>query len=304
MIEGNLPGVLKRRGLDYETVRGINPRLIYCSITGYGQDGPYAQRSGHEINFAGAAGLLGPAGTDGRPPTYLQSPSIAGTLGGTTQAAIAILSALFAREKTGKGQYIDVSVTDGAIFYHWFDGPVYLLDGTPQAHVDLPTGSDMAWMNIYRAGDGKYFTVGCTESRRWADLCRLVGREDYVPDHFGPVEKQKEMYQEFSRVFATRDRDEWLKLLDEADITVSPVHDFEGIFSDPHYLHRKVLVEVDHPKLGRIKLLNTPFKLSETPAEVRSRPPLWAENTREILSDLVGLSDEELDRLFQVGVIE
>jgi len=296
--------VLKRRGLDYETVRGFNPRLIYCSITGYGQDGPYAQRSGHEINFDGATGLLASIGYSDRPPTYLQSPSIGGSLGGTTQAAIAIIAALFAREKTGKGQYIDVSVTDGALFYHWFDGPVYLLDGTPQALADSPTGSDMSWMNIYKARDGKYFTVGCTESWRWAELCRLAAREDFLPHHFSPVEKQKEIYQAFSQVFATKDRDEWVKLLDEAGITVGPVHDFEGLFSDPHYQHHKMVVEVEHPKLGKIKLLNTPFKLSGTPAEVRSRPPLWAENTREILGTLLGFSDEELDRMCQEEIIE
>lgn len=108
VIEANRPGVLKRRGMDYESVRKLNPRLVYCSITGYGQDGPYAQRTGHEINFAAISGVLGLTGSKNGPPVYLQSPSIAGLLGGVTHAVIAIISALFAREKNGKGQYIDV----------------------------------------------------------------------------------------------------------------------------------------------------------------------------------------------------
>lgn len=304
IIEGNLPGVLKRLGVDYETVSRLNPRLIYCSITGYGQDGPYAQRSGHEINFAGFAGILGLTRYKEGPPLYLSSFSIAGVLGGTNQAVIAITAALYAREKTGKGQYIDVSMTDGAAFFHWVDGQQYLLDQRLPVPADLPTGSDVAWMNVYRAKDGEFFTVGCAESWRWDSLCRLLGREGFIPHQFDSVEKQKEMYQAFSEVFATRDSDEWVRLLDEADVAAGPVYDFEGVFSDSHFKQRGITVEVEHPKLGALRLLNTPFKFSETPAEVRSRPPLWAEHTREVLSTMLGYSEGELDRLTQEEVIE
>lgn len=304
IIETNRPGALKRRGMDYETVSKLNPRLIYCSITGYGQNGPYAQRPGHDINFVGLAGVLGLSGSKDGPPPYLISPMIADVLGGTNQAAIAILAALFVQEKTGKGQYIDVSSTDGAVFYHWIHGPQYLRDGRAPQRAESPTGSDIAWMNIYKAGDGKYFTLGSFEPWLWANLCRLVGREDFIPAQFGPIEKQKEMYQALSEVFATRDRDEWIELMDEADVCVGPVYTFEEMFSDPHFKHRKVVVEVEHPKLGKIKLLNTPFKFSETPAEVRTRPPLWAEHTREVLSSLLGYSEEKLDILLQEEVIE
>ncbi|MEE8469944.1 MAG: CaiB/BaiF CoA-transferase family protein [Dehalococcoidia bacterium] len=304
LIEPNRPGVLRRWGLDYETVSGINPMIIYCSITGYGQDGPYAQRSGHEINFAGVAGVLGLTGSRNGPPVYLQSPSIADLLGGVTQAAIAINAALYAREKIGRGQYIDVSITDGVVFYHWIDGPEYFVEGKLPQRSESPTGSDMACMNVYMAGDGKYFTVGCYEPWLWASLCRLMGREDFIPHEFDAIDKQREMYNAFSEVFATKDRDEWVKLLDEIDVGVGPVYDFEELFSDPHFKHRKVVVEVEHPKLGKLKLLNTPFKFSETPAEIRTRPPLRAEHTREVLTELLGYSDEKLDQLVQEEVIE
>ncbi len=304
MIEGNLPGVLKRRGLDYETLRGINPRLIYCSITGYGQDGPYAQRTGHEINFTAVSGMLGNRSGSGVMPVHMESPAVAGSLGGTAQATVAIVSALYSREKDGKGQYIDVSVTDGAVFYHWLDGPQYLLNGTLPGPVTSPTGSDMAWMNIYEARDGRHLAVGCTESWRWATLCKLLGREDFVVHQFDAVEKQREMYEGFSRAFLEKDRDEWVGILDEADVTVSPVHGLDEVLADPHFKHRGVVVEVDHPKLGRIGLLNTPFRLSETPAEISSRPPLWAEHTREILATLLGYSDDDIDRMIEDGVVE
>ncbi len=304
VIEANRPGVLKRRGMDYETVSKLNPQLVYCSITGYGQDGPYAQRTGHEINFAGITGIMALTGSRNGPPVYLQSPSIADLLGGVTHAAIAIIAALFARNTIGKGQYIDISITDGAVFYHWIDGQQYLLDGTLPQRAEMPTGSDMACMNTYKAGDGKYFTVGCAEPWLWVKFCELVGREDLVPHQFDPVEKQQEMYDALSEVFATRDREGWVRLLNEADISTAPVYAFDELFSDPHFTYRNVLVEVDHPKRGRIKLLNTPFRFSETPAEVRTRPPLWAEHTREVLSDLLGYSDDELNGLFSDGVIE
>ena len=304
VIENNRPGVLKRRGMDYATVSKLNPRLIYCSITGYGQDGPYSQRPGHDLNFVGMAGILGLSGSKNVPPVYTMSPMIADLLGGTNQAVIAIIAALYARMNTAKGQYIDVSATDGAVFYHWIHGPQYLLDATPPERAEFPTGIDMAWMNIYKAKDGKYLTVGCLEPWLWANFCHLIGREDLIPTQFGPLEKQKEMYDTLSSVFATKNRDEWVKLMDEADVCVSPVYTVEEVFSDPHFEHRKIVVEVEHPKLGKIKLLNTPFKFSDTPATVRFRPPLWAEHTKEIMSDLLGYSKEEVNRLLQKGVIE
>jgi crotonobetainyl-CoA:carnitine CoA-transferase CaiB-like acyl-CoA transferase len=304
VVETNRPGTTKRLGVDYETLVALNPRLIYCSITGYGQDGPYAQRPGHDINFVAFSGILGLSGSRHDPPTYVVSPMIADVLGGTTQAAMGIMAALFAREKTGKGQYIDVSSTDGAVFYHWVHAPQFFKDGVSPERGESRTGSDAAWMNVYRAKDGRYFTLGCFEPWLWANLCKLVEREDFVAHHFGPSEKQKEMYDALSEVFSTRDRDEWVKLLDDADVCVAPVYSFEEMFSDPHFEHRNVVVEVDHPKLGHTRLLNTPFKLSETPAEVRTRPPLWAEHTREVLGQLLDYSDEEIEELTGRGVIE
>lgn len=304
VIEANRPGVLKRLGMDYEALSRLNPRLIYCSITGYGQDGPYAQRTGHEINFAAISGIMSLTGTRNGPPVYLQSPSIADLLGGVTQAVIAINAALFAREKTGKGQYIDVSITDGAIFYHWFDGQQYLLDGRLPQRPESPTGSDMACMTVYKARDGKYFSVGCVEPWLWSRLCAIAGREDLVPHQYDLSEKQKEVYEAFAEAFAARDREEWIELLDGAGISVAPVYEFDEMFADPHFIHRGVLVEVEHPKLGRIKVLNTPFRFSETPAGVSLRPPLWAEHTREVLRDMLGYGEEELDQLTRDEVIE
>jgi len=304
ILETNRPGALKRRGMDYESVSKLNPRIIYCSITGYGQKGPYARRPGHDINFVAMSGILGLSGSKNGPPCYLVSPMIADVLGGTNQAVISILAALLARDRTGKGQYIDVSSTDGAVFYHWVHAPQFFLNGISPERAESPTGSDVAWMNIYKAKDGKYFTIGCFEPWLWGNLCKLVGREDLIPKHFGSLEEQRESYRALSEVFATKNRDEWLKLLDEADVCVAPVYNFEEMFADPHYKDHQIVVELEHPKLGKVKMLNTPFKLSDTPAAVRTRPPLWAEHTREILHDLLGYSEKVINHLLKEEVIE
>lgn len=302
IIETFRPGVVRRLGVDYDTVSKLNPRIVYCSLTGYGQDGPYAQRPGHDITFAGVAGILGISGSSDGPPVHL--PFQIGDMAGISQAAIAILAALHARDRIGTGQYIDVSMVDGLVFHLWHYAMMFFGTGKNPGRSDLPTGSDLAWMNIYQARDGKYFSVACMEPSLWANLCHALGREDLIPRQFEPIDSQRKMYDELSQAFATKDRDEWMKLADEADVPVGPVYTFDELFADPHVQHRKAVVEVDHPTLGKIKLLNTPFKLSETPAEVRTAPPRWAEHTRIVLGDMLGYSDADLDRLTQEKVIE
>jgi crotonobetainyl-CoA:carnitine CoA-transferase CaiB-like acyl-CoA transferase len=303
ILETFRPGVVKRLGVDYETVRKFNPMVVYCSISGYGQDGPYALRPGHDLNYVGLAGVLNMIGQKEGPPMYLPV-QMADLAGGTSQATIAILAALIARDTTRKGQYIDVSMTDGVVFYQWTLAMMYLIDGIQMERAELPTGSDHAWMNIYKARDGKYFTVASLEPWLWANLCRMVGRQDFTDTPFGPPDRQREMYLGLSEVFATRDRDEWVKLLDEANVCVAPVCTFEETFSDPQIVHRKLVVEIDHPKRGKVKILNTPYKFSETPAQVRTRPPLYAEHTAEVLGSMLGYNDKELERLRKKQVIE
>jgi len=243
------------------------------------------------------------SGSRNGPPLYLQSPSIADLLGGVTNAVIAINAALYAREKTGRGQYIDISITDGAAFYHWIDAQQYLLDGKLPERPESATGSDYACMNVYQASDGRYFTVGCAEPWLWEGLCSLVGREEYVSHHYDGPEKQKEMYEAFAGVFVTKERDEWLKLLNEIDVSSSPVYDFEEMFADPHFEYRGITVEMEHPRLGKIKMLNTPFKFSGTPTSAMRRPPLWGEHTREVLSSVLGYSEQEINRFIEEGII-
>lgn len=304
LIEGFRPGASERLGMGYQTLSERNPRLIYCSITGYGQDSPYANRASHDINVVALTGILGATGSRDRPPIHIISPQISDLSGGNIQALSSILAALYAREKTGRGQFIEVSITDGMVFFNWVMNMRYLVNGEVAERSVLPTGSDQAWLNVYRARDGKYIAISCLEPQAWANFCRVVGREDFVAQHFAPVDRQKEMYEALCELFGSKDGDDWLKLFDESDVAGAPVNTVEEALSDPHVKHRKLVVEVDHPKMGKVKLLNSPFKFSDTPVKERARPPLYGENTREVLREVVGVSEEEIDRLSQGGAIE
>jgi crotonobetainyl-CoA:carnitine CoA-transferase CaiB-like acyl-CoA transferase len=303
LIEAFRPGASQRLGMDYDTLSKRNRRLVYCSVTGYGQDSPYLNRASHDINVVAMTGILGACGSRDGEPIHVIFPQIS-DLSANCQAIASILAALYARERTGRGQYIDVAITDGMVYFNWVMNTRYLLTGELAHRSALPTGSDQAWLNTYRTKDGGYVALSCLEPPLWANLCRLVGREDLIPDQFGPMEKQEEMYGALCGIFATRDRDEWMKLLDEADVAAAPVYDVAEVMSDPHVRHRGLVVEVDHPKIGKVKLVKGPFQLSDTPAAPRTRPPLYGENTHEILRDDIGVSEEEIESLRREGVIE
>jgi len=304
LIEGFRPGTSARLGMDYKTLSKRNPNLIYCAITGYGQDSPYVNRGAHDINIVALTGILGATGSKDKPPIHVISPQIADMSGGNLQAISAILAALYAREKTGRGQFIDVSITDGVVFMNWVMNMMYLANGVIAERSELPTGSDQAWLNVYKSKDGSYLALSCLEPHTWANLCRLLGTEEYINQHFAPFEKQKEIYETFCEIFANKDRDNWIKLFDEADIASAPVNTVEEALSDPHVEYRQLVVEVEHPKMGKVKLLRSPFGFSDTPVKPRIRPPLYGEHTAGILTEVIGASEDELRTLKQEGVIE
>lgn len=303
LIEAFRPGASARLRMDYETLSKRNPRLVYCSITGYGQDSPYLNRASHDINVVAMTGILGACGSKEGEPIHVIFPQIS-DLSANCQAISSILAALYAREKSGRGQLIDVSITDGMVYFNWVMNIMYLLSGEVAARSTLPTGSNQAWLNTYKARDNKYVAISCLEPPLWSNLCQLVGREDLISSQFGPIEKQKEMYETLCAIFITRDRDDWIRLLDEADVAAAPVYNVAEAMSDPHVNHCELVVEVDHPKIGKVKLLRSPFRFSDTPVTPRVRPPLYGEHTREVLTDVVGASEQEISGLQEEGVIE
>lgn len=296
VVEGFRPGVMKRLGLDYDTLKELNSRLIYCSLSGYGQDGPYALRSGHDVNYLGLSGILDLTRDRGGNPVLIGTQ--VGDLGGMSQAGMGILLALLTRQKTGRGQYVDISILDGLIAWHWVNGVEYLNHGSlPQRLF----GRSPAY-NIYQTKDGKHVTLGILEPQFWEKFCETMGRKDLTP-YMEPSEKAGDIITELGQLFGTKTQEEWLKLFEEVNIPFGPVNTMEEAFSDPRTVHRRMVLEVEHPWLGKIKLLGIPVKLSETPGEIRTLPPAYGEHSLDILGEL-GYTNDDLTCLRKAKVIE
>ncbi len=309
VVEGFRPGVAKRLGIDYETISKLNSRIIYCSLSGYGQEGPYHAFPGHDINYIAMAGILGLIGS-GEGPPVIPLNLVADFAGAALYGALGISAALLARNNTGRGQYVDVAYVDGAVSLmtwfacgYFFDGSV-LKRGQSWLHGAYP------YYAVYETKDGKYITIGCLEPHFWENLCRLLGKVEFIPYHFAfdhtfhkpEDEKWDEIRAFLKEVFLTKTRDEWFELLIHNDVPAGKVYAPHEVFSDPQALHRQMVIEVDHPVLGKIKQVGITPKLSDTPGKVRSLSPLPGEHTDETLEEL-GYEREEIESLRQAGVV-
>ena len=304
-LENFKPGVTKRLRMDYETICKINPRIIYCSITGFGQSGPYRDYPAYDIVIQGMGGLMGITGEPDRPPVRI---GVAITdIGAGMYAAIAILSALIAREKTKKGQWIDVSLLDSTVSWMTYMAANYFATGM------VPKRMGSAHPNIvpyqcFKARDGKYLTVAVGNDRIWKNFCEALGLENMVENpKFATnpkrVENRDELIPVLEKVFLSRTRDEWIEILLKKGVPCGPVYAMDEVFRDPQVLHRKMLVEIEHPKVGKIKQIGIPMKFSETPGEIKVPPPLLGQHTEEILKNLLGYSEEEINQLRSEEVI-
>ncbi len=301
VFEGNRPGATKRLGVDYDTIKKINPRIIYCSLTGYGQDGPYAQFAGHDITYAATSGVLNLIGEAGKPPTIPLN-FVGDLAGGTLHAIIAILSALVARDKTGKGQYVDVSITDAAIALLGLLTVYYFQDGLVTQRGTGPFDGKFPDYGSYETKGGGYIAIGCIEPYFWENLCHELGVEEFVPCPTKLNRKTAEMRAALKRIFLTRTKEEWFDLLSAKNIPVAKVYSMDEVFKDPHVLARKMLLDLPHPTLGSVKQVGFPIKYSETPMQVRSFAPFYGQNTGETLAGL-GYTAAEIDDLRKKGVV-
>ena len=310
IVEGFRPGVVKRLGVDYQTITKINPRIIYCSITGYGQDGPYSNLPGHDINYISLAGALNLIGEADRQPVIPLN-LIADYGAGGMSAAVGTLSAIIARGKTGKGQHVDISVTDSVISLltetvldYYFQHRAGLKRG------ETALGGAYPYYNIYETKDGKFITIGCIEPWLWENLCREIGKEEFIPSHMEfehflhkpEGENWQEILSSLKQIFLTKTRDEWFELLSQKDVPVGKVYSLDEVFTDPQVLHREMVIEVEHPTEGKIKQVGIAIKLSDTPGKVRSLPPLLGEHTVELLVGL-GYNKQRINELRQEGIV-
>ncbi|MBI2910462.1 MAG: CoA transferase [Chloroflexi bacterium] len=303
-LEGFRPGVAARLGADYGALSSINPRLVYCSLSGFGQDGPYRLLVGHDINYisiAGALGMIGPRSG---------KPSIPGNLladyaGGGMHAALGIMAALLARVKTGKGQYVDISMTDGVLSLLTHEATRYFYTGVVPKPSETRFNGALPYYNVYETKDGKYVSIGCNEPWFWENLCKAIGHEELGSKQFAKDQETEEVFATLSQAFKTRTRDEWIKAFKDSglDIAGAPVYSFDEVFEDPQVRHRQMLAEIDHPALGKVKQMGISIKLSETPGKIRSVGPVRGQHTEEILREL-GESPEEIEQLRKAGAIE
>ena len=309
VVEGFRPGVVKRLGVDYEKIKSINPGIIYCSLSGYGQDGPYSNRSGHDVNYISIAGALSLIGSPDRPPVVPLN-LLADFAGASLHGVMGILAALVARGKTGRGQHVDIAYADGVItlltwfISNYFSKGIMFSRGETWLHGAYP------YYGVYEAKDGKYVSIGCLEPWFWENLCRALGKEEYIsycisPEHFlhkPEGEKWEEIFSYLKQVFLTRTRDEWFDFLADKDVPVGKVYTFDEVFNDPQVLHRQMVLEIDHPTLGKVKHPGIAIKLSETPGKVRSLAPIFGEHTEEILHEL-SYNKSQIEELRQSGII-
>lgn len=298
ILEGFRPGIMDRLGIGYEAVRQVNPAIVYCSLSGFGQDGPYRNLVGHDLNYIGIGGLLALlAPREGPPP--VPGVQIA-DLGGGWLAALGILAALVHRERTGQGQYVDAAMLDMVVSWLPLALGEYLATGKPPRPQGTTFGGGLACYNLYRTRDGRYLTLGAYESHFWANLCQALGREDLIERQFAP--DQENIRRELQEIFLAKTRDEWLEFFRDRDVPCGPLNTLEETFSDPQVLHRGMLTKIDHPREGRIRQLGIPLKFSETPGQIKSPPPGLGQHTEGVLHDL-GYDSKQITELRNNGVI-
>lgn len=300
LVESFRPGVMDRLGVGYESLNEINPRLIYCAITGYGQDGPYAHLPGHDINYLSYAGMLDLQGVRGGPP-FVPAVQVADIGGGALMAGMGILMALLARDRTGKGQFVDISMMDGVI--SWM--PVlsdFLATGRLPRRGEMVLSGGKACYGVYETADGRYLSVGALEPKFWEVFCQEIGKPEFISRLNAPLDEQERMKESIAAVMKTKTLAEWMDIFRDKDTCVAPVLNLEEAVQNPQVKHRQMVMEVQHPSLGMIRQVGFPIKLSETPAQYRHSAPKLGEHNEEILTQL-GYSAADIEQLRKERVI-
>jgi crotonobetainyl-CoA:carnitine CoA-transferase CaiB-like acyl-CoA transferase len=303
LVENYRPGVMKAFGLDYEQLHEINPRLIYASISGFGSTGPYAQRGGFDLVAQGMSGIMSITGEVDMPPVKCGIPVT--DLGAGLLALQAILAAYIHRLQTGEGQFIDTSLFEAGVALSIWESTEYFTTG----EIPQPVGSAHRMSAPYQAircADG-YITLGAANQRTWERFAHTVGlsalieRPEYK-ENSSRVKHRQQLARDIEVVTSTQPREHWLALLEEAGVPCGPINNYAEVFADPHVQARGLAQEMDHPVGGRIKVLGPAVKMSETPAQLTRRAPLYGEHTAEILRE-IGYAESQIQELASSGAI-
>jgi alpha-methylacyl-CoA racemase len=296
LVESFRPGVLERLGVGYEVLRQANPALVYCPITGYGQDGPNRDRAGHDMNYLGLNGVLSLTGEAGGPPIQ-SGAQIADLGGGGLMAAVGILAALTEARRSGEGQMVDISMTDGSLAWLVMEAGRYFGSGEVPKRGEVMLSGGIICYRPYEAKDG-WVTCGALEPKFWGAFCRGVGREDLVEKHFD--QPGSDAHREVAEIFRTRTREEWRAFNDEHDAMIEPILELDEALESELVREREMVISYEQPEFGEVKQLGFPIKLSRTPADVHRPAPALGEHTAEVLTD-AGYSAEEVQALDESG---
>jgi len=307
IVENYRPTTMKKLGFSWEDIKEINPRIIYASICGFGHDSlpGYDTRPAYDMVAQGYSGLMSITGPEGGPPCRVGS-SVGDIIAGH-QAAIGILAALINREKTGRGQHYDGSMVDGLFCMLENASVRYTLTG----EISCPLGSahpSIVPFQAFRTKDEAWFIAAIGNDALWAKYCRVIEREDLTNDprfRTNPLrtKNKKELIPVLDVEMAKKTRQEWSAIFDTAALPYSPINNMREICEDPHIKYRGMLVEIDQPRAGRMKIAGSPIHLSETPGKVYAPAPLLGEHSEEVLKDILGYSQEETDKLKKKGII-
>ena len=300
VLDSCVPGTMEELGMGYHDLKQINPGIICCSLTGFGQDGPYKNRPAHDIDFLSISGIVDLLGERGGRP-IVPAMQFAGA-GGSLSAAMGILSALLRRERTGEGQYLDVAILDSLTPFLSLVMSQYMANGIIPKRGESLVGGGYASYNIYETADGKYLSLGCLEEKFWKEFCKAVEREDLIDDQYAPSPRREELIEETRAIFLQKPREEWINLFEQYTICFSPVNSLEEAVCDPQIQHRGLWFSYEHPTDGTIPQQRFPVKYSEDQPGVRCHPPGLGEHTREILRQ-VGYTDGEIEYFYKRGVV-
>lgn len=299
VMEGFRPGVVKRLGVDYETLSKINPRIICCSLSGFGQTGPYSNLVGHDINYISIGGALGVIGRPGTPPAIPVN-VVADFAGGGLTAAFSICLAIIARERTGRGQDIDIGMSDGVLSLMTSAFSGFFSNGRPIRPGESMLNGAVPWYNTYQCSDGRWFSIGSIEPHFFEALCRVLGTEEFLERQHDSA-AHPEMQAKWEGIFKTKTADDWMEIMSKYDICAAPVLEMENVVTNPHNLARGMVVEVDSP-VGKVKQIGIGPKLSDTPGRVRGTAPLVGQHTNDVLESL-GYDEKTIAKLREAGTV-
>ncbi len=296
LVESFRPGVLDRLGVGYERLARANPALVYCPITGYGQDGPNRDRAGHDQNYLGLNGILGLTGDADGPPVQAAG-QIADLGGGGLMAAVGILAALTEARRSGRGQMVDISMTDGSLSWLAMVAGQYLCDGVVPKRGELPLAGRIICYRPYEARDG-WVSCGALEQKFWAAWCKGVGRDDLIEHQFDAP--GSDAHREAQQIFKGRTREEWKAFNDEHDCCIEPILEVDEVLESDQVAARQMVVSYEQPELGEVRQLGVPVKLSRTPGGVHRPAPALGEHTAEVLGE-AGVAEREIAALLESG---